>query len=115
MTKLSGETATLAQAHLSGIITQCFEHSAKLAAIVVYDKNCELARVLTEAYRHCLPDAQFIDFETIKSDDILLLFKALKPGDLAVLIQSSSFRLSAFRIRVELFSLSIKVIEHPHL
>jgi aminopeptidase len=32
-----------------------------------------------------------------------------------VLIQSTSFRLDAFRIRVELFKRSLKVIEHPHL
>jgi aminopeptidase len=31
------------------------------------------------------------------------------------LIQSTSFRLNAFRLRVELFSKSLKVLEHPHL
>jgi hypothetical protein len=32
-----------------------------------------------------------------------------------VLIQSTSFRLDAFRIRIELFRRSLKVVEHPHL
>lgn len=32
-----------------------------------------------------------------------------------MLIQSTNFRLEAFRIRVELFKRSFKVIEHPHL
>jgi aminopeptidase len=36
-------------------------------------------------------------------------------GGLVVLIQSSSFRLVAFRIRVELYKRGLKVIEHPHL
>ena len=32
-----------------------------------------------------------------------------------VLVQSTNFRLEAFRIRVELFKRGLKVIEHPHL
>ncbi len=32
-----------------------------------------------------------------------------------VLIQSTNFRLEAFRIRIELFRKGLKVIEHPHL
>ena len=39
----------------------------------------------------------------------------LKPSDLVVLVQSTSFRLDAFRIRIELFKRQLKVIEHPHL
>lgn len=31
------------------------------------------------------------------------------------MIQSTSFRLEAYRIRIELFNRSLKVIEHPHL
>ena len=42
-------------------------------------------------------------------------FATLSASDLVVLIQSTSFRLDAFRIRVELFKQSLKVIEHPHL
>jgi hypothetical protein len=34
---------------------------------------------------------------------------------LVVLIQSTNFRLEAYRIRIELFNRSLKVIEHPHL
>jgi aminopeptidase len=82
---------------------------------VVWDAQCELAVALTQAYRRCLPDAAFFDFASMSADAILGEFERLSPGDLVVLIQSSSFRLDAFRIRVELFKRSLKVIEHPHL
>ncbi len=108
-------TLDAAEKNVRDILTLSFNHSDQHAAIVVFDVNCNLAKVLTETYRRVLPNARFIDFETIKPEDALALFEVLKPGDLAVLIQSTSFRLSAFRIRIELFNLSIKVIEHPHL
>ena len=41
-----------------------------------------------------------------------MLFRS---GSLVVLIQSTSFRLEAFRIRIELFKRGLKVIEHVHL
>jgi hypothetical protein len=82
---------------------------------VVWDGHCELAIALTLAYRRCLPDAKFIDFASLNAEAILSEFERLSPGDLVVLIQSTSFRLDAFRIRVELFKRSLKVIEHPHL
>jgi hypothetical protein len=62
-----------------------------------------------------LGEATFIDFDRTKPQAILSAFEILEAGDLVVLIQSTSFRLAAFRIRVELFKRSIKVIEHPHL
>ena len=83
--------------------------------MVVFDTNCELARTLTAAYRHCLPEAQFIDFANHTPEAILGSFAALVASDLVVLIQSTNFRLEAFRIRVELFKRGLKVIEHPHL
>jgi aminopeptidase len=82
---------------------------------VVWDAQCDLAIALTEAYRRCLPDALFIEFDGSAPESVLTAFEQLSPGDLVVLIQSTSFRLDAFRIRVELFKRSLKVIEHPHL
>jgi hypothetical protein len=40
---------------------------------------------------------------------------SLPKGSIAVLIQSTNFRLSTFRIRLELFHRGIHVIEHNHL
>lgn len=82
---------------------------------MVWDAHCDLAIALTEAYRRCLPDATFFEFDSNAAQSVLTAFEQLAPGDLVVLIQSTSFRLDAFRIRVELFKRSLKVIEHPHL
>lgn len=101
--------------HISDILSVAFMHTAEQAALVVYDKQSPLAIVLTEAYRRCLPNAAFIDFDSTSQTDILAIFDTLKPSDLVVLIQSTSFRLGPFRIRIELFEKSLKVIEHPHL
>ncbi len=96
-------------------MTLAIEHSPAQSAIVVWDGQCDLALALTEAYRRCLPDATFIDFDSLAPEAVRAAFERLAPGDLVVLIQSTSFRLDAFRIRVELFKRSLKVVEHPHL
>ncbi len=105
----------LAENHLRDILSLAIKHTSDHAALVVYDELCPLAATLTEAYRRCLPNAEFVEFYTATPEDIIARFAALAPSDLVVLIQSTSFRLNAFRLRVELFSQSIKVIEHPHL
>lgn len=106
----------LAAKHLGDILRICFTHeAAQAAAVVVYDTGCALADTLTAAYRQCLPSAQFVHFEAHTPAEILAILAPLVAGDLVVLVQSTSFRLEAFRIRVELFKRGLKVIEHPHL
>jgi aminopeptidase len=102
-----------AEKHVRDILTLAIEH--KQTALVVWDDLCDLAILLKTAYRRCLPDAKFIDFNSVAPAAILAEFERLSPGDLVVLIQSTSFRLDAFRLRVELFKRALKVIEHPHL
>ncbi|MDD4910994.1 MAG: hypothetical protein PHP57_01740 [Sideroxydans sp.] len=97
------------------ILTIAFEHDATHAALVVWDGQCALSLALAAAYRRCLPEATFIDFDAVTPDFVRAAFEVLAPSDLVVLIQSSSFRLDAFRLRVELFKRGLKVIEHPHL
>lgn len=97
------------------VLTLALEHTPSHAALVVWDARCELARALAEAYRRCLPEAACLDFDDTAPDSIRAAFDRLAPGDLVVLIQSTSFRLDAFRIRLELFKRSLKVVEHPHL
>ena len=101
--------------HLRDILTHSIKYTSDHSAIVVWDAQSELALALTEAYRRCLPGAIFIEFNSMAPQTVLAAFEQLTPGDLVVLIQSTSFRLDAFRIRVELFKRSLKVIEHPHL
>jgi hypothetical protein len=105
----------IAEKNVRDILGLAIEHTPAQAAMVVWDAQCDLAIALTEAYRRCLPDATFIDFNSIAPELVRAAFERLAPGDLVVLIQSTSFRLDAFRIRVELFKCSLKVIEHPHL
>ncbi|WP_050478020.1 hypothetical protein [Herbaspirillum rhizosphaerae] len=112
---IAGESVDAAQKHLHDILCIAIEHAPSRAAVVVFDTRCDLAVALTEAYRRCLPAASFIDFDTVAPDAVLAAFALLTSGDLVVLIQSTNFRLEAFRLRVELFKRSLKVIEHPHL
>ncbi len=104
-----------AEVNIAGIIREVFEHSQKEQAVVVYDTNSTLSRILLSAYKAALPHAHFIDFNATQPEDILKVLSSLNASDFVVLIQSKNFRLDAFRIRVELFKRKIKVIEHPHL
>ncbi|ABR90612.1 Uncharacterized conserved protein [Janthinobacterium sp. Marseille] len=112
---ISEAAISAAEGHLRNVLALAIEHTAAHAALVVTDTRSELALVLGEAYRRCLPDARFIDFDSVAPETVLAAFAELEANDLVVLIQSTNFRLEAFRIRVELFKRSLKVIEHPHL
>lgn len=112
---VSTDLVCLAEKHLSDILTQVFQHSAAHKAVVVFDTACELANILMQAYQRCMPDAQFVDFSKHSPNAVLDVFAGLAASDLVVLVQSTNFRLEAFRIRVELFKRGLKVIEHPHL
>jgi hypothetical protein len=104
-----------AAVHLKDILAIALEHGPQQAALVVFDGRTALARALTEGYRRNLPGARFIDFDATTPEDVLAAFRAMAPRDLVVLVQSTNFRLDGFRIRVELFKLGLKVIEHVHL
>ncbi len=84
-------------------------------ALLVYDDECGLARLLAEAYRAALPGAIACNFNATSPEEVRAHIDRLSAGDLVVLVQSSSFRLNEFRFRLELFARGLKVIEHPHL
>jgi aminopeptidase len=104
-----------ATSHIRDILALAIEYSENNAAVVVFDGQCDLALALAAAYRRCLPNAQFIDFDVTPAPEVHAAFVPLNPADLVVLIQSSAFRLDAYRLRVELFKRALKVIEHVHL
>ncbi len=112
---LATDIAGIVESNINELLTHVFKHVAPHKAVVVFDTRCELATTLTQAYRHCLPDAQLIDFDQHTPDAVLAVLSGLVASDLVVLVQSTNFRLEAFRIRVELFKRGLKVIEHPHL
>lgn len=109
------EIIQTAEKHLRDILSLAIKHTPDKQAIIVADAECQLAATLAQAYQRCLPDAAFFDFYATDPEIITAAFKTLSPSDLVILVQSSSFRLNAFRLRVELFEQSLKVIEHPHL
>ncbi|MBI5077958.1 MAG: hypothetical protein HZB11_01140 [Candidatus Yonathbacteria bacterium] len=105
----------LATKNVSDIINIAIEHKPIGNALVVYDTRYGLTDILTEAYRAVLPNARFIDFDTVEKEKVIAAFDEMRAGDLVVLIQSSNFLLDAFRIRLHLFNKKLKVIEHLHL
>jgi hypothetical protein len=112
---LPSEAIDTAQRHIADILALAIEHTPPARALLVADANSALARALTEAYRRCLPGAVVLPFDESSPAEVLAAFERLAPRDLVVLIQSTSFRLNAFRIRLELFARKLAVIEHPHL
>ena len=115
MAPLSPELALVLKGHVANIVALAVKHAPPAKAVLVTDAQSGLSRLVGDAYRACLPDAQHLDFDAVTPAEVMAAFATLSPGDLVVLVQSSSFRLDAFRIRVELFKRGLKVIEHPHL
>jgi leucyl aminopeptidase (aminopeptidase T) len=109
------ELITLATKHVKDIIELSIEHKPTEKALVIYDTHYGLTNILTEAYRAALPDARFVDFDTLSKEAVIAACDEMQPSDLVVLIQSSNFLLDAFRIRLHLFQKKLKVIEHTHL
>ncbi len=112
---MNAELLQLATKNIGDMVTLALEHKSPERALVVYDTQNGLTDILTAAYRTVLPHAQFIDFDTVTKEEVIAAFDGLSPRDLVVLIQTSSFRLDDFRIRLHLFKLKLKVIEHTHL
>jgi hypothetical protein len=109
------EMASVAARNVTDIVTIAMEHTAEHAALIVADHRTELARLLARAYGECLPEARTLSFDEVGSAAVKAAFDELGAGDLAVLIQSSVFRIPGFRTRVELYRRNIKVIEHGNL
>ncbi len=83
--------------------------------LIVYDEQTEIAKALYNAYCEVLPGARKISFYDFQPEQILSEVNKCNAGDLVILIQSSSFRMSNFRWRLELFNRKLRVIEHAHL
>ena len=101
--------------HTKVLLDEVFVHDDTHQAVIVYDTDSSLSTILSDAYYSNLPNATFINFHENTPEQIRAVFDTLEAEDLVILIQSTNFRLDAFRIRVELFKRKIKVLEHPHL
>ncbi|HET6370964.1 MAG TPA: hypothetical protein VFG95_07190 [Nitrospiria bacterium] len=104
-----------ARSNIRDCLTLALEWAPADGALLVYDERSGLSRLLARAYRDVMPGAAALNFDHVTAEEILSRVDRLSPKALVALIQSTSFRLSEFRIRLELFSRGLKVIEHPHL
>ena len=88
--------------------------------VLVHQANSgsELNKILFEAYSSALEGHELfetIDYDAIDAHDLKKKLYALNAGDVAILIQNDSFRMSDYRIRLDLKNRDIFVIEHNHL
>ncbi|TDR31516.1 hypothetical protein [Hydromonas duriensis] len=105
----------LAKHNVHDIVYRAIEHTNDEPALIVHDAECPLAEVLKEAYAQALPMAEVMNVAQFSNDEVMSAFAALPAGALVVLVQSTHFRLDAYRLRVQLFNQGLKVIEHVHL
>ncbi|MEK9155074.1 MAG: hypothetical protein AAB839_00325 [Patescibacteria group bacterium] len=101
--------------NLRDTIAFAIKHDGSKKSMMVFDEQSLLSRMIAEGYRAALPDMVALNFDATAPLDIRAALDALSPGDLVVLVQTSSFRLNEFRFRLELFNRGLAVIEHPHL
>lgn len=104
-----------AAGHIRRILEKSIKRPPEADVLVVFDRQSGLASVMADAYQEALPDAQFINFDEMEPAAILAEIDKLSPGDVVALVQSTSFRLNEFRLRLELFKRGLKTIEHVHL
>ncbi len=106
---------SIAAGHIRDILAGAIKRAPSERVVVIYDLQSGLSKIMADAYREAIPDGRFIDFAETDAASILKLIDELSPGDVFVLVQSNSFRLNEFRIRIELFKRKLKCIEHVHL
>lgn len=102
--------------------------------ILLYDTLCPLSKILSNAYKKSMPDAEHINvlaqsvsvmeekrdkpyLEPLpeKKDEIREKLKNLPAGATVVMVQSTNFRLDDFRIRLQLFNQGVGCLEHTRL
>lgn len=105
----------LAKRGIVQTIEQSFAGKTDESIFVLYDEESPLSRLLLQAYRELFPNAAYREVVSTDGGRIRAQIRSRAPGDLVVLIQSQNFRLDAFRIRMELFSLGLETIEYVHV
>jgi len=83
--------------------------------VLLFDRQCELASLLADAYSANMPQAEKLNFDNEKPEVLREKLLNLPAGSTVVLVQSSNFRLDDFRIRLQLFNAGIGCLEHSHL
>lgn len=112
---MSSSLLATAITHLTDTVRDALEYHSTEHALVIYDMQCPLTVLITDAYRQVLPEARFMDFDQSTPGDVMASIQALQPRDLVILVQSTNFRLNEFRLRIGIFERGLKTIEHLHL
>ena len=99
---------TMIENDLREQIVQCYEHTGNI--VVVYDTDSALSTRLVEEFKLAYPQGTFHLF----GEDTKPFLDALTPT-MVVLIQSSSFRITKDRLRVDLCLKGHKVMEFVRL
>lgn len=103
--------------NLSNIVHKNYQITADTFILLVYDTQSSLARMLTEAYEEVISPFQHksVNFIEHTEEEILAEFDQLPPRSLVILVQSTSFRTTKYRLRADLFQQGHQVIEHARL
>lgn len=104
---------------LSDILAKNIRLAPEERILLVYDRQSNLSSILSDAYQNVLAklpnQSEVIDFDERSSEEIINKLFSLPRESLVILVQSTNFRLSEFRIRLELFNKGINCVEHNHL
>jgi len=82
--KIEESLKVKAQENIKSIIRDVFEHTDEQNAVVVYDTNSTISRLLYSAYKEALPNAIFIDFDATEPEKILETLTSLQESDFVV-------------------------------
>jgi hypothetical protein len=105
----------IAARHVKNMLAKSLKRAPTERVLVVFDRQSGLSSLMADAYQFAIPDGEFLDFDVAGETAVRAAIDGMKPGDIVALIQSTSFRLNEFRVRIELFNRKLKAIEHVHL
>ena len=103
--------------HIQNILSYNYSLHPNTFILILFDSHSSLSRILFALYSHSIQSnpCECIDVETVEKNSILTKIENLPKHSLVILIQSSSFRFSKFRLRRDLARAGHSVIEHAHL
>ncbi len=86
--------------------------------VIVYDEDCNLAKSITQGFieaSHDLPNKETVLFTPESAPTLKQTLTKLNKQDAVILIQTTNFRISEYRIRLECNNNGVYVLEFSHL
>ncbi|MBI2572544.1 hypothetical protein HYV86_01680 [Candidatus Woesearchaeota archaeon] len=104
-------------AALRTIITHNVALPPEKEVILIYDEDSSLSRKLAEGYKEAIANYphRIIKFDPSMGQELKEQMLQVEPGIAIILVQTTSFRISEYRIRLDLNKQKAYVIEHSHL